>query len=350
MIHITAKQIHDIGNRFQWIYSGLAVLLCMLPALSIQAAERIRSDLTLDEIPFNGQRAYEYLKQICDIGPRPSGSQGMVQQQEMLKKHFTALGGSVVEQRFQTQHPLTGAPCGLANLIVTWHPDKKERILLATHYDTRPLPDEDPNPDRRQHGRFIGANDGASGVAIFMEMAHSMPKHSGRYGIDFVMLDGEEFIFGSSSRSQERGRYFLGSEWFAKEYVKNPPSHTYRWGVLLDMIGDSDLQIYKERNSIRWKETRPLVEEIWATAAKLGVKEFIHEAGYNVLDDHIRLRNVGKIPTCNIIDFDFPVSPNNRNWPNNHYWHTEADTPARCSALSLAKVGWVIQEWMKNTK
>lgn len=313
-----------------------AVLLGLFTAGPIYADE-----LSLDDIPFNGRQAYEYLKQICDLGPRPSGSLGMTEQQKFLTKHFTELGGAVREQRFRTQHPLNGSAVTMANLIVEWHPEKAKRVLICAHYDTRPLPDEDPDPRKRRSGRFVGANDGASGVAVLMELARAMPKLESNYGVDFVMFDGEEFIFGSSSRRQEKGKYFLGSEWFARQYVKNPPKHAYRWGVLLDMIGDADLQIYQERNSVRWRDTRPLVKEIWATAARLGVRDFVPRTKYAIGDDHLPLRNIGKIPTCDIIDFDYPV------FPRNHYWHTEADTPQRCSALSLAKVGWVLHEWLK---
>jgi hypothetical protein len=104
------------------------------------------------------------------------------------------------------------------------------------------------------------------------------------------------------------------------------------------MIGDADLQLYQERNSTWWRDTRPLVDEIWATARRLGVREFIPRRKHEVRDDHLPLHNIGKIPTCDIIDFDYPA------------WHTQADTPERCSALSLAKVGWVLREWLSTTR
>ena len=95
---------------------------------------------------------------------------------------------------------------------------------------------------------------------------------------------------------------------------------------------------------MRWKDTRPLVQQIWATAARLGVREFVPRPKYEVRDDHLPLRNVARIPTCDIIDFEFPTRPHNR------FWHTEADLPNRCSGESLAKVGWVVLEWLKTAK
>ncbi len=293
------------------------------------------SKLKLEDIPFNGARAYEYLQELCQIGPRQSGSPGMTQQQKLITDHFQKLGGQVERQEFTIRHPLTGAPVPMTNLIIHWHPDRKQRVLLATHYDTRPYPDQDPvNP----RGNFIGANDGGSGTALLMELGHEMPDLKGAIGVDFVLLDGEEFVFNNQNE------YFLGSEYFARAYATQPPPYHYRWGVLLDMIGDADLQIYQERNSLT-HETRPLVEMIWRTAGKLGVKEFIARPKYEIRDDHLALNNVGKIPTCDLIDFDYPNEQSRIS-----FWHTEADTADKCSALSLAKVGWVMSEWLKSLK
>ena len=287
------------------------------------------SSLRLEDIPFGGARAYEYLKQLCAIGPRPSGSPGMEAQQKLLAEHFQKLGATVEFQRFRVPHPVNNSPVDMANIIVHWNPEKSERILLCAHYDTLPFPLMDKDNPR---GVFVGANDNAGGVALLMELAHDIAKIDCKYGIDFLFLDGEEFMF------VRDGRFFLGSEYFARNYADNPPKHSYRWGLLLDMISDKDLQIYEESNSWQWKDTRPLVDAVWATAARLGVREFIGRPKYDVQDDHFMLHNIGKISCIDLIDFDYPP------------WHTQGDTPDKCSALSLAKVGWVISQWLKNAK
>jgi glutaminyl-peptide cyclotransferase len=313
---------------------GLAALLIVAGILCVYTlGGPATSRLRLADIPFDGAGAYEYLKKICTIGPRPSGSPGMAAQQKLLTEHFTKLGGKIELQRFDGRNPEDGSPVPMANLIVHWHPERKERILLCTHYDTLPYPLRDPTNKR---GRFVGANDGASGAALLMALAHDMPKLQTRYGVDFVLFDGEEFIF------QEDQPYFQGSEHFARLYVGSPPPYRYRWGVLLDMIGDAHLEIYQERNSMWWEDTRPLVEEIWATAARLGVREFIAKRKHEVRDDHLALHNIAGIPACDIIDFDYPDS-------RHSVWHTQADNPGMCSALSLAKVGWVLREWLVTT-
>lgn len=293
-------------------------------------------DLRKAKNPFQGPRAYRYMKQLCALGPRQSGSPAMRAQQELLTNHFERLGGKIYFQRFRSRHPQMGLLVPMANLICQWHPKRAKRILLCAHYDTRPLPDRDRDPEKRRNGTFLGANDGASGVALLMELAHLIPQLNSMYGIDFVLFDGEEFVY------RDTDPYFLGSEWFARRYVDNPPNYRYVWGVLLDMVGDADLQLYQERHSMSWPDTRPLVLDIWATAQRLGVEEFIPRRKYDVRDDHLRLHNIAKIPTCNIIDFEYG--------PGHRYWHTEADTPDKCSASSLAKVGWVVHEWLKYAK
>ncbi|MBL9122990.1 MAG: M28 family peptidase [Planctomycetaceae bacterium] len=323
-------------TRPAWLLGGVIVATALLGTYLLFAqsgsSQRHRSATVgpaLSEIPFNGQRAYRYLQQICDLGPRPSGSPAMAAQQKLLAEHFANLGGKVTRQEFRYRHPLDGSTVPMANLLVEWHPERKERVLLCAHYDTRPFPDRDPVDPR---GSFVGANDGGSGVALLMELAHEMPDFQSRYGVDFVLFDGEEFVFSDTDT------YFLGSEWFARQYVGNPPPYHYRWGVLFDMVADADLQLFQEGNSVSWSDTRPLVDSIWQTAARLRVPEFIPRRGQTVRDDHLKLHNIAKIPTCDIIDFDYP------------YWHTVEDLPRRCSAESLAKVGWVTREWLRGLK
>ncbi|MCG8449799.1 MAG: M28 family peptidase [Pirellulales bacterium] len=287
---------------------------------------------------FDGKRSYKYLRGICSLGNRMSGSDGMQQQQQMLEKHFSNLGAKVGYQRFQVKHPLSGRPVPMANMIVQWHPQSQQRILLCAHYDTRPLPDRDPDPRRRRQGIFLGANDGASGVALLMELGHHVAQLPDRYGLDFVFFDGEELVY-----VEPRDPYFLGSRWFAEKYRDQPPEHRYVAGVLFDMVADTRLSLYQEQHSVTWPQTRPIVKEIWSTAQRLGVKEFIPRARHWVLDDHLPLYKIARIPVCNVIDFEYPD-------PSNRYWHTTDDAPGRCSAASLGKVGLVIQTWLSTKR
>lgn len=332
---LTVEEGHRARSLLQSVYLGAAILTCAGVGLWLWLVDGTdpvttahSSTLALQDIPFDGAQAYEYLKQLCDLGPRPAGSQAMRKQQELLVKHFRSLGAQVALQEFTVRHPIERKRVTLANLVVQWHPETKERILLCAHYDTRPYPDQDP---LRPRGRFVGANDGASGTALLMELGRHMPELSGTVGVDFVLFDGEELVY------SEKGNYFLGSRYFAQQYARSREPPRYKYGVLLDMVGDAQLELYQEQHSMRWHDTRPLVADIWETARRLNVREFIARPRHWIRDDHLPLHDFAKIPTCNVIDFDYP------------YWHTERDLPEQCSALSLAKVGWVIHEWLKQT-
>lgn len=318
----------------QWIFLTASVVIAVVMAVAlwwvpVGPRSVAAAPLKLEDIPFDGTQSYKYLQEICNIGRRVSGTEGMQKQQALLTKHFTDLGGKVERQEFRVRHPLDGSAVDMANLIVHWHPERKERILLCAHYDTRPFPDQDP---REPRGLFIGANDGGSGVALLMELGKHMADYDSKYGVDFVLFDGEELVFGQT------GTYFLGSEYFAQQYIRNRPDYRYAAAVLIDMVADANLRIYQEGHSVSWPESRPMVEDIWRVARGLGVVEFVARAKHTVRDDHLPLRNTARIPSCDIIDFDYP------------YWHTVGDTPDKCSPLSLAKVGWVVHEWLKQLK
>jgi hypothetical protein len=273
------------------------------------------------------------LEAICNLGPRPSGSAAMDRQRAMLAEHFRAAGATVSGQAFQIRDRRTGKPVHLENLLVSWHPDRTDRVLLAAHYDTRPFPDNDPVDPK---GVFLGANDGASGVAVLMELAAAMPALPGPVGVDFVLFDGEEYVFAP------RDPYFLGSTFFARQYAADHKAgrlpHAYRCGVLLDMVGDRDLEIWQEQHSVDWPDTRPVVDSIWDVARRLEVRQFVPRPKHAVQDDHLPLRMIAGIPTCDIIDFDYPQ------------WHTTADAPAACSAESLDAVGRVMLAWLREQR
>jgi glutaminyl-peptide cyclotransferase len=285
------------------------------------------------EASFSGDRAMAHLEAICELGPRPSGSAAMDRQRALLAKHFRAAGATVTGQAFQIRDRRTGKPVHLENLVVSWHPDRSDRVLLAAHYDTRPFPDSDPVDPQ---GVFLGANDGASGVAVLMELAAAMPGLPGPVGVDFVLFDAEEYIFAP------RDPYFLGSTYFARQYAADQKAgrlqHAYRCGVLLDMVADHDLEIWQEQHSVDWPDTRPVVDSIWDVARRLGVRQFVPRPKHAVQDDHLPLRMIGGIPTCDVIDFDYPA------------WHTTADVPAACSAESLDAVGRVMLAWLREQR
>ena len=297
-------------------------------------------EVELERIPFDGRSAFAFLEQICDLGPRVCGSDAMVQQRKMLTEHFESLNAKVHEQSFDIRHPLTGDDVTVANLIVQWHPEMKRRILFCTHYDTRPFADRDRENPRAP---MIGANDGGSGTALLCEMGRMMPPLKGKIadgnvGVDFVFFDAEEFLF-----EERPDAYFVGSTYFARDYINNPPEYHYEYAILLDMIGDAELNLFFEGNSLR--DAKQLTRSIFHVARELRVSEFTPRLRHTVRDDHLPLNQIAKIPTCDIIDFDYP-----RVGGKISYWHTQEDTIDKCSPASLAKVGWVLHEWLTQLK
>jgi glutaminyl-peptide cyclotransferase len=278
---------------------------------------------------FDGERALAHLSTICDLGPRVSGSEAMTKQQELLQKHFEKHGATVTLQKFDGKQPSREKAVPMANMIVSWHPDSKTRVLLCGHYDTRPIADQETNV-RDWTKPFASANDGTSSAAFMMELAQHMKEMKTNIGVDFVLFDGEEFI-----HDRNRDKFFLGSEYFAAQYKKAKDGTKYKAGILLDLFAGKGATYRVEHNSNLL--AGGLVEDIWKLAAELEVKAFVSEWGHEVLDDHIALNRVG-IPCIDIIDFDYP------------HWHRLSDTPDKCSAESMANVAKVIMAWLQRVK
>jgi len=316
--------VFPLASTTRSVFSSTTLLFLIFLTGSVSIAN--------EPAQFSGTRAMEYLEAICELGPRPSGSEGMEKQRELLIRHFQKAGATVFRQAFRSRDGRNGDWVRMENLIVSWHPERNDRVLLGAHYDTRPYPDRDRRDPR---GIFLGANDGASGVAVLMELADSVAELKGTVGVDFVLFDAEEYVF-----EERRDSYCLGSLFFARQYAGSRKagtiSYAYRCGVILDMVGDRNLTIWQEQQSVDWHDTRPVVESIWATAKQLQIQEFVPRPKYLINDDHVPLRMTGGIPTCDIIDFDYP------------HWHTTQDIPENCSAHSLGLVGRVILSWLQN--
>jgi hypothetical protein len=290
------------------------------------AADRVSKEVK--EIPFDGDRAMKYLREICKIGPRMSGTEGMKKQQALLIKHFSKLGGKVRKQTFQARQLSQKLPVDMTNLIVSWYPAREQRVILCCHYDTRPIADQERNR-RDWHKPFLSANDGGSGVALLMELAHHIKGLKTEIGIDFVFFDGEEYIF-----NPNRDRLFFGSEYFARDYRKSRPKYRYRAAILLDMIGGKNARFPAEGNSMFL--AGPLVAQVWKIASDLNCTAFQDRvADYKIEDDHLALNRAG-IPAIDIIDFSYK------------HWHRLTDTPENCSADSLEQVARVLGTWVQQ--
>ena len=310
------------------LLGGLALFLVQSMSASAGIADPVPA-------PINGDRAYGYLKQICALGPRPAGSAANGRQRKLVAEHFRAAGGEVREQPFSGNDPLSGKPVAMVNLVGSWFSERTSRILLTAHYDTRPFPDLDPDPEKRR-APFLGANDGASGVALLMEIANHLRESTTHFGVDLVLLDGEELVY-EEAGAHDMELYFLGSRHFGRTYAADRRAgrsrDRYVAGILFDMVGDKDLILDQEVNSLRLQ--RKLVAEVWGVAARLKERVFRPQVGPEVYDDHLPLNDYG-IPTIDLIDFAYPA------------WHTTADRPEACSGESLARVGRVVTAWLNS--
>ena len=258
--------------------------------------------------PFDGQRALADVETQVAFGPRTPGSSGHARVQEWMRAELSAAGW---ETRIQSTERL-GQP---VENIIAYRGNETPEVILGAHYDTRLFADADPDPE--DHDEPVpGANDGASGVAVLLELARVLPKNG--VPVWLVFFDAED-------NGRIKGwDWILGSQAFVEELDFRPEA-----AVIVDMIGDADQNIYIERNS-----TPELVAEIWGVAEELGYEEsFIPTPKYSILDDHTPFLQAG-IPAVDIIDFDYP------------YWHTTEDTVDKVSAESLEAVGRTLQEWL----
>jgi Zn-dependent M28 family amino/carboxypeptidase len=284
----------------------LLILFAFLLILSIITISFVYRETQV----FDGQRAFEYAKFQVQLGPRILGSKAHETAAKWIISSLEANKWEVVSQEAE----IIGVP--IKNIIAK-SGEGKPWIIIATHYDSRLFADRDSSPEGRKLS-VAGANDGASSVAILLELARILPINTD-HQIWLVFFDAEDN--GNISGYD----WILGSKYFITELEGKPDSV-----IILDMVGDKDLNIYMEQNS-----DPDLNSEIWAIASELGYTQFIPAYKYNLIDDHIPFIHAG-IRAIDVIDFDYP------------YWHTTHDTLDKISADSLATVGNTIIKWLEK--
>lgn len=272
---------------------------------------------------FEGKRAFEYLTAQTDFGPRVPGSAGHRNCLNYLQTEMQKYADAVNVQPFI----VTGYDkeiLKLSNVISSFNLQAPTRILLIAHWDTRPRADQEKDP-KRQKQFILGANDAASGIAVLMEIARHLKASPPSVGVDMVFVDGEDY-----GKESDNNFYLLGAKYFAKNL---PSGFTPAFGILLDMIGDKQLEIPKDRYSLEYAPD--IVDLVWSTARELNVPQFVNTTSNGwITDDHLPLNQAG-IKTIDLIDFNYPDS-------TNRYWHTAEDTPDKCSPESLEAVGKVL--------
>ena len=281
------------------------------------------------EIPsFDSNRAMELLETQCAFGPRYPGSIGHDQMRLFLKDFLEPLSDSLYIMNEEIAYPYKDDSMYLTNYLARFQLNAYKRIMFMAHWDTREFADQELDP-KNQILPIIGANDGASGVAVLLvlaEILHLLPTIN--IGIDLLFIDGED-----QGKAGDPNSFGLGTQAFAK----NIPYPIPEFAICLDMVADKEQEFLIEHFSL--KQAPELVQTIWGLANNLGYTQFQNRLGYAIMDDHYYLYKYANIPAIDIIDFDYPNSEIN-------YWHTLKDIPENCSAKSLEAVGTVMTHFI----
>ena len=268
---------------------------------------------------------WNYLETLCAFGPRNPGSEGYRETLDLIRKVGEKYADQVVEQPFLVRTP--EGTQAMTNLEFRFHGTQGGApILIGAHFDTRPFADEDPDPANRSEP-ILGANDGGSGTAILLGLAQYLNQHPVTRPVHLVFFDGEDF------GAKGSGLNLLGSTYYAQELAKKERAKWPYWVLVIDMVGDKDLQIFKETHSL--KGSSSFLDKIYAVARDQGVKSLKEETKYTIFDDHYPFHQMG-IPSTVLIDFDYP------------HWHTLRDTLDKCSIESMISIFSVVVKTIED--
>jgi hypothetical protein len=275
---------------------------------------------------FDGESALRYAKVQVDFGPRIPGSPGAQKAGDWIIREMGLRADTVIVQAW-THATVDGKQLPMRNILARFNPEATDRVLYITHWDTRPVSDGSTNLGERQLP-VPGANDGASGVGLFVALGDALKKTPPNVGVDLLFVDGEDY---GSFDDPNLADVLIGSRYFSK----NPPDSGYKpiFGVLWDMIGDKDLAIKKEGYSMQ--QAPEVVERVWSTAKDLGHdRVFLPVEQGAITDDHVPLLQAG-YRVIDVIDLDYP------------YHHQPTDTIDKISARSLSIVGEVAEALLR---
>jgi len=266
---------------------------------------------------FDGDKAYDYLVKQCEFGSRVPNSEAHKKCCDYLYETLKENGEIARKQEFIYYDDFRKDTLHLTNIIASFNASQTNRTLLCAHWDCRPWADRDT--DSSLHDQpVLGANDGASGVAVLLTIAEILHDNPPTIGVDIIFFDGEDY-----------GDYDINDKWLlgSKYFTAHIGNYRPRQVILLDMIGDADLNIHKDMNSFTYANW--LVNRVWNAAKLENAEHFFPDIKHSVYDDHVPFLELG-IPAVDIIDMDY------------EWWHTTKDIPENCSRASLDEVGRVI--------
>ncbi len=290
---------------------------------------------------FNADSAYSYVDKQVVFGPRVPNTKPHDLCADYLAGELKRFGADVIVQ----DAPVTafdGTVLNAKNIIGQYNKEKKNRVLLFAHWDSRPFADHDPDPKNRNKP-IPGANDGASGVGVLMEMARQINKSGINIGVDIIFFDAEDYGTPENlDLPYKPDTWCLGTQyWCHHPHVEN---YSARYGILLDMVGAPNAVFYKELYSKKFAPE--LLDRVWNTAADLGyLSYFSFEDGGQIIDDHVYVNNIRHIPSIDIIQHE-PMSDTNFN----AFWHTLKDDMDNIDKATLKAVGQTLLQVIYSEK
>ena len=284
---------------------------------------------------FMADSAFLFCQKQCDFGSRSMNSEAHEQCGEWIASKFRAYGMTVTEQRASLKG-YDGTSLKATNIIASYLPAQTDRILLCAHWDSRPWADNDPD-EANWKKPVMAANDGASGVAVMLEIARLLAGDSLKLGVDFVCFDAEDWGIPQWSEAEDPGNtWALGSQHWAANCPKQQAKN-YRFGILFDMVGGQGAQFYQEQVSLYY--ARNVVDKVWRAAQVVGFGSFFPmNEGVGITDDHVPVNKTAKIPCIDIIPY-YPDCQQSSFGPT---WHTVNDDMDHIDKNTLQAVGQTV--------
>ena len=307
---------------------------CKRPGSKEKTAETTIQETSIIIPAFNADSALHFVKAQTDFGPRVPGSKAHAACASWLKEKLLQYTPEVIIQDFKTR-VYSGEVLNGKNIIATFNPDAKARIMLCAHWDSRPYADHDPDPAKRNEP-VMGANDGASGVGVLLEVARIIKDNKPNVGVDIVFFDLEDYGPHQDKQNEAANEHWgLGSQHWSRNPHK--PYYRARFVILLDMVGAPGARFRKEGFSMYYAPDK--VKKVWDIAKGLGYQDYFpDETGGYINDDHYFINEIIKIPAIDIIHLD----PESSNGSFFEYWHTTGDTFDKIDKETLRVVGEVV--------
>lgn len=329
-------------NRIYMPVLALCLLFSTFSCKTNSNKTLLADDSTEAKVPaFNADSAYQYIQDQVDFGPRVPNTKAHVACGEYLAGQLEAFGAQVTNQ-YAELIAFDGTILKARNIIGSYLPESKRRVLLFAHWDCRPWADSDP--DEANHRKpVMGANDGASGVGVLLEVARQLQQEAPAIGIDIIFFDAEDY--GSPRFYQgvhKEEHWCLGSQYWAR--YPHVEGYNARFGILLDMVGGKGATFYREGYSEQY--AKQINKKVWDAAKKLGYnRQFIDEAVSKVTDDHLFINKLARIPSIDIVPCQMDADNS-----FGDFWHTVNDTMENIDRATLKAVGQTVLQVIYNEK